>query len=64
MSVFTFDDEMLVCTHSAGLAGHDSPMMHLQRCQDGGLFDRYAYHVSELWKTGRPADLGSRQSPE
>jgi len=64
MSVFAFDDEMLVCTHIAGLVGHDSPMMHLQRCQDGGLFDRYAYHVSELWKAARPADLASRQSPE
>jgi hypothetical protein len=61
MSVFTFDDEMLVCTHVAGLVGHDSPMIHLQRCQDGGLFDRYAYHVSELWKAGRPAEQPARQ---
>lgn len=64
MSVFIFDDEMLVCTHIASLVGHESPMLHLQRCQEGGLFDRYAYHVGELWKAGRPTELPARQSPE
>jgi len=64
MSVFIFDDDMLVCTHIASLVGHESPMLHLQRCQEGGLFDRYAHHVGELRKTGRPADLPARQSPE
>jgi hypothetical protein len=64
MSVFVFDNDMLVCTHIAGLVGHDSPMLHLQRCQDGGLFDRYAYHVTELWQAGRPAEQAVRQSPE
>lgn len=65
MSVFVFDEEMLVTTHLAHLVGHDSPMFHLQRLQDGGLFDRYAHHVAELWKTGRPVTgLDARQSPE
>jgi hypothetical protein len=65
MSVFMFDDEMLVTTHLAHLVGHDSPMLHLQRVQDGGLYDRYAYHVAELWRAGRPVTgLDSRQSPE
>ena len=65
MSLFVFDDEMLVTTHLAHLVGHDSPMLHLQRVQDGGLYDRYAYHVAELWKAGRPVTgLDSRQSPE
>jgi hypothetical protein len=65
MSMFVFDHEMLVTTHLAHLAGHDSPMLHLQRVQDGGLFDRYAYHVAELWKQARPAGtLDTRQSPE
>lgn len=58
MSVFVFDDEMLVTPHLAHLVGHDSPMLHLQRQQDDGLFDRFAYHVAELWKGGRAiADL-------
>jgi hypothetical protein len=64
MSVFMFDSEMLVCTHLANLVGHDSPMLHLARNQDGGLFDRYAYHVAALWDDGRPAGLTARQSPE
>jgi transcriptional regulator with XRE-family HTH domain len=65
MSVFMFDDQMLVAQHLAHLVGHDSPMLHIQRCQDGGLYDRYAYHVAELWKAGRPVTgLDSRQSPE
>jgi hypothetical protein len=40
-------------------------MLHLQRMQDGGLYDRYAYHVAELWRAGRPVTgLEARQSPE
>jgi transcriptional regulator with XRE-family HTH domain len=64
MSVFAFDDQMLVSTHLAHLVGHDSPLFHIQRLQDGGLYDRYAYHVAELWNGARPAVLEGRQSPE
>jgi transcriptional regulator with XRE-family HTH domain len=53
MSVFTFDDQMLVTPHLARLVGHDSPLLHIQRCQEDGLFDRFAYHVAELWESGR-----------
>ena len=65
MSVFVFDDEMLVTTHLAHLVGHDSPMLHLKRMLEGGLYDRYAYHVAELWGAGRlVSGLDARQSPE
>ncbi len=53
MSVFLFDQEMLVTPHLANLVGHDSPMLHVCRLQDDGLFDRFSYHVSELWRSGR-----------
>ncbi|WP_084263282.1 transcriptional regulator [Actinomadura formosensis] len=53
MSVFIFDDEMLVTPHLAHLVGHDSPMLHIQRQQEDGLYDRFAYHVAELWNGGR-----------
>lgn len=53
MSVFQFDDEMLVTPHLAKLVGHDSPLLHLKRHQDDGLYDRFAYHVKELWVAGR-----------
>jgi hypothetical protein len=58
MSVFIFDEEMLVTPHLARLVGHDSPMLHIRRCQDEGLYDRFSYHVSELWESGRPTSLG------
>jgi hypothetical protein len=65
MSLWVFDHDMLVATHLARLVGHDSPLIHVQRVQDDGLFDRYAYHVAELWREGRPVTgLGDRQSPE
>jgi transcriptional regulator with XRE-family HTH domain len=54
MSVFVFDDEMLVTPHLAHLVGHDSPMFHVRRHQDEGLYDRFAHHVGELWNGGRP----------
>jgi len=54
MSVFIFDDQMLVTPHLARLVGHDSPMFHVQRYQEDGIFDRFTYHFTELWNNGRP----------
>ncbi|TDC26339.1 XRE family transcriptional regulator [Streptomyces sp. 8K308] len=56
LSVFRFDDQMLVTPHLARLVGHDSPMLHLRRLQDDGMFDRFASHADELWREGRPVD--------
>ncbi|WP_282202251.1 DUF5919 domain-containing protein [Kitasatospora fiedleri] len=53
LSVFRFDDEMIVTPILARRVGHDSPMMHLRRAQDDGMFDRFAEHVEELWGRGR-----------
>lgn len=55
LSVFRFDEDALVCPHLARLVGHDSPMMHLRRRDDHGMFDRFAEHAEELWDRGRPA---------
>jgi hypothetical protein len=55
LSLFRFDDDMLITPHLARLVGHESPMLHLRRRQRDGLFDRFAYHLSELWESGRPA---------
>lgn len=63
MSVFKFDDQMLVTPHLARLVGHDSPMLHLRRCQDDGLFDRFAFHVAELWDTSRAINLEQCSGP-
>ncbi|GAA0938878.1 hypothetical protein GCM10009575_052140 [Streptomyces rhizosphaericus] len=54
LSVFSFDSEMLVTPHLSSLLGHESPMFHLHRMGDDGLYDRFAGHVSTLWESGRP----------
>jgi hypothetical protein len=54
LSVFVFDEQMLVTPHLAKLVGHDSPMLHLRRLHDDGMFDRFHGHVEELWSDARP----------
>lgn len=53
LSVFRFDDEMIVTPILARRVGHDSPMLHLRRSQPDGMFDRFVDHVEELWGRGR-----------
>lgn len=53
LSVFRFDRDALVTPHLARLVGHDSPLLHLRRHGDGGMFDRFAEHAEELWERGR-----------
>ena len=53
MSVWIFDDDMLISTHLADLLGHDSPTFHLRRRSPDGLYDRYADHVAFLWERSR-----------
>lgn len=55
LSVFRFDEDALVCPHLARLVGHDSPMMHLRKRDDSGMFDRFAEHAEELWSRAQPA---------
>jgi hypothetical protein len=55
LSVFRFDEDALVCPHLARLVGHDSPMMHLRKRDDHGMFDRFADHAEELWSRAVPA---------
>ncbi|MFF7407823.1 hypothetical protein [Streptomyces lydicus] len=56
LSVFMFDDQMLVTPHIASLLGDESPMLHLRRLEDDGLYDRFASHVAALWEGGRPVE--------
>lgn len=57
LSVFRFDDDVLVTPHLARAIGHDSPLLHLRRQGDGGMFDRFSAHADELWDRGRDVDL-------
>ncbi|MEU4208761.1 XRE family transcriptional regulator [Streptomyces sp. NPDC026206] len=54
LSVFRFDDEVLVTPHLARLVGHDSPLLHLRRRGDRGMFSRFVEHAEELWSRGVP----------
>ncbi|GAX54731.1 DNA-binding protein [Streptomyces olivochromogenes] len=54
LSVFRFDDHSLVTPHLARLVGHDSPLMHLRRVKEGGMFDRFSEHAEELWSRAVP----------
>ncbi|MFI0983294.1 XRE family transcriptional regulator [Streptomyces sp. NPDC021093] len=54
LSVFRFDHDALVTPHLARLVGHDSPLLHLHRREEGGMFDRFAEHAEELWGRGVP----------
>ncbi|MET8777412.1 DUF5919 domain-containing protein [Nocardia sp. NPDC004654] len=53
LSVFRFDNDMIVTPILARRVGHDSPMLHIRREQDEGMFDRFHDHVEELWSRGR-----------
>lgn len=54
LSVFRFDDDALVTPHLARLVGHDSPLLHLRRQSDSGMFARFAEHAEELWGRAVP----------
>ncbi|NEB10801.1 helix-turn-helix transcriptional regulator [Streptomyces coelicoflavus] len=54
LSVFRFDDDMIVTPLLTHSVGHDAPTLHLRRHQDDGMFDRFATHVEELWTRGTP----------
>lgn len=63
MSVFAFDDDMIVTPHLSNLMGNDSPALHLRRHQPDGLFDRFAGHVQALWDQGRDLWDGNAAQP-
>ncbi|MFJ8992605.1 XRE family transcriptional regulator [Streptomyces sp. NPDC102279] len=54
LSVFRFDEDMIVTPLLPYSVGHDAPTLHLRRHQADGMFDRFASHVEELWARGRP----------
>jgi len=45
------DDQMLVNHHLYGIYGHLAPLLHLQRAQDGGLFDLFRTSFDRVWHT-------------
>lgn len=54
LSVFRFDNDMIVTPLLTHRVGHDAPMLHIRRHQDDGMFDRFATHTEELWADALP----------
>ncbi|MFD8812298.1 DUF5919 domain-containing protein [Streptomyces sp. NPDC059627] len=54
LSVFRFDSQALVTPHLARLVGHDSPLLHLRRRDQDGLFERFTEQAEELWSRATP----------
>ncbi|GGZ27064.1 transcriptional regulator [Streptomyces inusitatus] len=54
LSVFRMDSEALVTPHLASVVGHDSPMLHLKRMDEKGLYDQFVSSAEELWGRGIP----------
>ena len=54
VSVFRFDDSMLINSHTFGSIPAQSPVMHLRRVPGGQLFDFYAQAFERVWATGEP----------
>ncbi|WP_371603725.1 DUF5919 domain-containing protein [Streptomyces sp. NBC_01220] len=57
LSVFRFDQDALVTPHLARLVGHDSPLLHLRRQGEGGMYDRFTEHAEELWSRSVPVSV-------
>ncbi|MGH3041158.1 MAG: XRE family transcriptional regulator [Gaiellaceae bacterium] len=53
-SVFRFDDDMLVTPHVYGRPGRLSPLLHLRRRQEDGIFDNYLTHLEDVWASAVP----------
>jgi phosphatidylserine/phosphatidylglycerophosphate/cardiolipin synthase-like enzyme len=48
-SIFRFDEQMLVNHHLFGIYGYLAPLMHLQRADEGGLFDMCRASFDRVW---------------
>jgi len=63
-SVFRGDNEALAWMWPHGIWGGDFPVFHLQRRQDGGVFDQMAVrHIEALWRDATPVWPEPEQPP-
>jgi transcriptional regulator with XRE-family HTH domain len=53
--VWRGDGQAVASWNVIGRLGHESPVLHLVRRMDGGIFDQVAVrHAEALWEAGRP----------
>jgi transcriptional regulator with XRE-family HTH domain len=54
-STYVGDDIMIVNAHRYGINAYATPVLHLRRAAEGGLFDGYAESFEQVWQLSRPA---------
>jgi hypothetical protein len=54
-SIFVGDERMIVNAHRFGINAYATPVLHLRRAGEGGLFDGYAESFEDVWRLSRPA---------
>ncbi|MEV0282192.1 helix-turn-helix domain-containing protein [Streptomyces sp. NPDC050610] len=55
-SLYRADDQVLVNAHVWGVNAYATPMWHLRRSGDGGMFGTYAESFDAVWETARPVE--------
>ena len=60
-SIYIGDDIMIVNAHRYGMNAYATPVLHLRRASEGGLFDGYADSFDQVRRLSRPAPA---QPPE
>lgn len=63
-SIFRADDDMLVNTHVWGTNAFASPVLHLRRIANGGVFDLYAGSFESVWAGSTPTHLSPMEGAE
>lgn len=53
-SIYRYDDELLVNSHTYGVPAGQSPVLHLRRFHGGTLFDHYVASFERVWALSRP----------
>jgi Domain of unknown function (DUF5919) len=54
-SIYIGDELMIVNAHRFGINAYATPVLHLRRADQGGLFDGYAESFEDVWRLSRPA---------
>jgi transcriptional regulator with XRE-family HTH domain len=53
-SIYIGDDAMIVNMHRFGINAYATPVMHVRRTAEDGLFDGYAESFEDVWRLSRP----------
>src|SRR5262249_3093988 len=57
-SILRFDDDLLLNTHLWGNAAVDSPVLHVRRQGNDGVFANALRSFERVWKEAQPVSVG------